>query len=219
MITTAYTSDTASTLCGAGISRYRFVHWLCDIVKNFMSDPRNIPDERLASLLFVQNGSGVDECRARFQVALPYSPDSRVAGTTPALLVSAGGVAYPVSPLINTYMNTAGCGTVSRRMQPKLLEGRIAAITESLDGTILLLDTIEDFMLFNKLPLERDGMVTQLTLKNLSEPQEIKAGEGANAKPLYQSVLSLSAVGSISWEQDTQGPVFRGVRPAYKAKE
>lgn len=219
MITTDYTESSRSTLCGAPLSRYRFSHWLCDIVKNFMSDPVNIPDERLSRLLFMQDGSCGDLCRALFQVALPYSPDSRKAGTTPAILVSAGESQQQAAPVVNGYNTTRFSSTVQVEMALRVLTGKIAVVTETLDGTLLLSDTIEMFLLTNRKHLENDGIVTQLNVKTASEPQEIKAGEGLNAKALYQTVIGISAVGSISWASDTQGPVFRGMRGQLGIKE
>ena len=83
-------------------------------------------------------------------------------------------------------------------------------MTESMDGTMLLMDTIENFLLVNNRNAALEGMVGKITLLNSSEVQEIKTGEAANAKPLYQAVLTLSVFGVVSWMSDTQGPVYRG---------
>lgn len=212
MISTDYTKATDSTLCGAAITRYRFSHWLCDILKNFMSDPLNIKDDRLARLLFIQDGPGKDDCRALFQVALPYSPDSRKAGTTPAVLVSVGTVSYPVPTVMDNYKQGGFSSATSVHSRIRTITGKVAIVTESVDGTNLFSDEIETFLVHNQRALQADGMLSYLNIKGSSEPQEIKTGEGSNAKPLYQVVIELSATGATEWTADMQGPLFRGTR-------
>lgn len=212
MITTDYTCQAnANTLCGAPLGRYRFTHWLCDTIKNYMSDPLNIRDERLSGLLFRQDGPEPDNCAASFLVSLPYSKDSRKACTTPAILVSAGEETYPVKTMLNMSPPMQLQPTVLKKHAVRSITGKIAVLTESLDGLLLLTDLLEDFIVSSQLEMSSEGMLTQLVLQGSSEPQEIKAGEGANAKPLYQSVIGIAAVGGITWTSDTQGPVYRGL--------
>lgn len=215
MITTDYTYDAnKNTLCGAPLTRYRFAHWLCDIVKNFMSDPEHIRDERLRGLLWPQDGIEPDECRASFRVGLPMDADSRKASVTPAILVSACQQDYPTDFINNgvpaTWYPAGGramyLGTAVRR-----IAGKIAVVTESLDGTLLLCDTIEDYLITNHRLFPKDGMIQRFTLTGSSEPAMLRVGEAGNAKELYQSVISVLVAGGIAWETDTQGPVFRGM--------
>ena len=212
---TDYTAKaTENTLCGAPMSRYRLTHWMLDILKNLFSSPLNIPDERLRSLLFIQNGPNPDNCAALFDIAAPYSKDSRKAGTTPAILVSCGATSYPM-PTINlmngaypTAINASGEYTDSAARQIGL---SIALITESCQGTQLIADIVEDFLLTHRHELTRDAMVSRVDITGGSEVQEIPAGKAANAKALYQIVIGLTCIGGITWTNDTQGPVYRGV--------
>jgi len=203
-----------NTLCSAPLTRYRFAHWLCDIVKNFMSDPEHIRDERLRGLLWPQDGVEPDECRAVFKVGLPMSPDSRKAGVTPAILVSAGQQQYPVNSInagIGASYPESGTRVMYEGTAVRQVTGKIAVVTESLDGTLLLCDILEDYLVTNTAGLVLDGMVQSLKVEGSSEPVMIKAGEAGNAKELFQTVVSLTAIGGLSWEADTQGPVFRGL--------
>jgi len=219
VVTSYLEEDVRDTLCGAPLTRYRTVHWLCDILRNFFSDPANIPDERLARLLRLQDGIGNDETRALFQVGLPWSKDSRKACTTPAILVSGGATSYPLQTL-NVLPGTAlpsGARTASSGRELRVLTLKVAVLTESHDGTLLLTDVLEDFLVMNGVNLAMDnGALSQFSVKGASEIQEIRAGEGMNAKEIYQSVIGCEAVGGLAWESDTQGPVFRGMQYAQK---
>jgi len=214
-ITTDYTeSAQINTLCAAPLTRYRFAHWLCDVVRNFMSDPEHIRDERLRGLLWPQDGIEPDNCRASFQVGLPLAHDSRKACVTPALLVSAGQQTYPAS-FINAGVaaeeTVTGIGAMYEGTAVRQVAGKIAVVTESLDGTLLLCDMLEDYLVAAGPLLQSDGMVQKLTLEGSSEPAMIRVGEAANAKELFQSVIGVTAAGGITWTTDTQGPVYRGV--------
>jgi len=215
MISTDYTEQVSQdSLKGTHISKYRLCHWLCDILKNFMRDPINIMDERLRSLLHITDIAGDDGCRSLFQIGLPFSTDTRKACTTPAILVSAGETSYPAVPInngINCTLGVIGAEQMYKRSVCRAVTASIAILTESLDGTQLLCDTIEDFLVTHALELAKDGMVSQFNVQGSTAPALIQAGEGGNAKNIYQSVIKIAAIGGITWSVDTQGPVFRGV--------
>lgn len=212
MITTDYTGK--DSLKGALLNKYRFSHWLVDILRNFMSDPINIKDERLCKLLLAQDGSGVDECRALFKVEVPFTADTRKACTTPAIFVSAGATEYPVrafNALGGDTKTLIGAKAAYSNSVLRKMAGNIAVITESCDGTQLLAGLIEDFLVVNAFQLQQDGMVSQLSVTGSSETKRIETGEAANAKDVYQIVIGITAIGGISWTTDTQGPVYRGI--------
>lgn len=217
-ITTDYTeSAQINTLCAAPLTRYRFAHWLCDVVRNFMSDPEHIRDERLRGLLWPQDGIEPDNCRASFQVGLPLAHDSRKACVTPALLVSVGQQTYPTT-LINAGTSALNepCGrrAMLHCTTERQVTGKIAIVTESLDGTLLLCDLLEDYLVINEKLFPMDGLVSALHCNGSSEPAMIRVGEAANAKELYQTVIGVTAVGGMAWDIDTQGPTFRGLDTA-----
>lgn len=214
-IVTDYTEKaTENTLCGAPLTRYRLVHWLVDILKNFMADPVNLRDDRLSRLLNIQDSPGADFCRSLFIVDVPYNTDTRKACTTPAIMVSAGETQYPAMPL-NAGSDAVAGAIQARQMYertvPRGIVAAVTVITESCDGTMLLADIIEDFLIRVDELLPIDGMVHKLTLTGGSGIKRITAGEGLNAKDVYQLSLTLTAVGGITWTVDTQGPIFRGV--------
>lgn len=212
MITTDYTEK--SSLCGAPLSRYRLSHWLVDTLRNFMSDPYNIRDERLRSLLQLQDGTEPDACRALFKVDVPFTQDTRKACTTPCVMVSTGEMAYPFRPVaagVGRRTYAAGTEISAMGFIPRQLTAAIAVVTESCDGTQLLTDTLEDFLVMNASRFPKDGLVSSLTVAGSTGPQRISIGQALNAKDLYQATISVTVCGALNWSTDTQGPVFRGL--------
>lgn len=215
-ILTDYTKNaTKDTLVCANLDKYRFSHWLCNIVQNFFSSPLNIKDERLNKLLFRQDGIDSDECRASIRVGLPLEKDSRTAGSTPAILVSATDAKYPITPINFGTPSTGGsigATQIGQSFLPRVLGGQLAVLTESLDGTYLMSEILEVFMATHRHLFQRDnGAVSQFNVLGSTGVQMIQAGQAGNAKELYQDVISVSAVGTVSYAFDTQGPVFRGI--------
>lgn len=209
-VTTSYTAeDTGSSLIGARLSKYRLAHWLCDILRNLLCDPVNIKDERLHALLESVDWAQRDNKRGLLRIEPPFSKDTRKACTTPAILVTAGNTKYPFVP-INNGVNPDRSGMYKRSVC-RSIGASIAVLTESADGTCLLSDTIEDFLVINSLPLTKDGMVSQFIVQGSSAVTRLAAGEAANAKDLYQIVISVEVTGGLSWTSDTQGPLFRGL--------
>lgn len=212
MITTDYTWN--NSLHGAPLSRYRLSHWLVDTLKNFMSDPCNIRDERLRGLLGLQDGVEPDACRALFKVDVPFTQDTRKACTTPCIMVSTGEMSYPFKPVNSGISQTPyamGVAMTAKGFVPRQLAATIAVVTESCDGTQLLTDTLEDFLVMNAQAFPKEGLVSQLTVAGSTGPQRISIGQALNAKDLYQSTISIVTTGALNWTTDTQGPVFRGV--------
>lgn len=215
-IVTEYTHDARedSLLC-ANLDKYRFSHWLCNIMQNFFSTPLNIKDERLNKLLFVQDGIDADKCRALIRVGLPMEKDSRTASETPAILVSATEAQYPVTPInfgIPSVDGAVGATQMGQSFLPRKVGGQIAVITEHLDGTYLLSEIIELFLAMNRHLFQMDnGAISQFNVLGSSGVQMIPTGQAGNAKELYQDVISVSAVGTVSYAFDTQGPIFRGL--------
>lgn len=215
MNTTDYTSgQNRDSLHGAHLGKYRLTHWLIDILKNFLSDPVNMKDERVRSLLHMQDGDSAEACGALFRVEPPYTKDTRKACVTPAVMVSAGETQYTLNPLNAGGPSVSGAiGAVGMytRTVGRSIAATVAVLTESCDGSLLLAGLIEDFLVINALLFKQEGMVHKLTVAGSSAPVRITAGEGGNAKDLFQVSLSLQASGALEWSVDTQGPVFRGL--------
>lgn len=61
-ISTYHTTEATSNSMKPGSSQqYRLLHWLKDILKNFLCDPTNIKDERVAKLMRLQDGATEQE--------------------------------------------------------------------------------------------------------------------------------------------------------------
>ena len=203
------------TLKPGALQGYRLVHWLADILRNWFSDPINLKDERLCRLLRLQDGDTETSLKALFDIGTPYSQDTKKACTTPMIIVGLGQTSYPVKNF-----NAIGSGPVAENgaipmytgMKYKTIDCQITVLTESYDGTLLLAGLIEDFLCINERLLAADnGMIAEFNVLGSTAPQELRIGAESNAKPIYQTVISIRTVGGLSWYADTQGPVFRGI--------
>lgn len=211
-----YTAEeNQDSLKSGAMQKYRLMHWLKDVLRNFFSDPANIKDARISRLLQLQDGANDDQLKALFQVGTQYSKESKKACTTPAIIVGIGETKYPM-PALNSLAARATLGGITpaesgARCMTTALQVTIA--TESYDGTVLLGDIIETFLIVNESLLVLDnGMISSFRVQGSSAVQDIQIGAASNAKTLYQSSIGISIVGGIGWNSDTQGPVYRGLR-------
>ena len=215
-IVTDYTKKAnANSMLPGASQQYRLLHWLIGILKNFLSDPINIKDERIASLLRLQDGATDTQLKALFSIGAPYTKDSRKAGTTPAITVSLGETSYPIhhiNALAAPITSEIGAQPMHKGAKFKSTQCGVSVATESYEGTVLLGGLIEDFLNINETLLAADSRtLSEFRVTGSTAPEELKAGTAHNAKSIYQLTIRISTLGGISWTQDTQGPVFRGV--------
>lgn len=207
--------DNPNTLKGGAMQGYRLVHWLADILRNFLADPINVKDERIARILHLQDGDTPETLRALFDIGTPYSQETKKACTTPMILIGLGDTSYPVKQFnLMGSQPTALNGAIPmyKGMKYRTIDCTVSVDTESYDGTVLLAGLIEDFLCINEHQFVRDNpMIAEFHVVGSSAPKEVGIGQGSNAKPVYQTVIQVRTVGGISWYTDTQGPVFRGV--------
>jgi hypothetical protein len=209
-----YTKEfNVDTLRDYPLQGYRLLHWLEDIITNWLSDPINIKDERLVSLLGLNN---IDDAvlASMCITGTPYTADTKFAGSSPKIIVSLGGTDYVASPVITHKCVNALNGSIPAHKGTKIKTTalKVSVYTESYDGTVLLAGLLEDFLAFSELQLLRDnGSISAFTVRGSSEISEIKQGSAANAKSLYTSTIMITVSGGIEWSTDVQGPVYRGV--------
>lgn len=201
---------------GGAMQNYRLMHWLADILRNFLCDPVNIKDERICKLMNLRDGIEEDQLNALFEVGTPFSQDSKKACSTPMIIVSLGQTQYPVRSIgsqLSPVMAENGAVHMSRNIKFKTVACTVSVATESYDGTMLLGGLIEDFLLINeRLFVQDNNTISEFNVQGSSEPQEIKIGTSANAKTIYQMKIAIQMAGNISWTTDTQGPLFRGIK-------
>jgi hypothetical protein len=199
-----------STLKQGTMGAYRFVHWMCDMLANFLSDPMNIRDDRLCNVLF-RSGPTL-----KIQVGPTYSKGVNYEGTTPAIIVGHSGTNYPSG---ETAVNTTNYGKLFEGSLPMAIEHRtkeialtITIVTESCDGTLLLGGLVEDFLIRNSkiIPI-CNRMLSLFLVRGLGEIQQIPVTQQSNAKELYAIQLQVHGKGTLAWALDTQGPVLRAI--------
>ena len=197
-----------------GLSAYRLMHWLCNILQNFFADPINIKDERLKSLLWRQDKKDETKLYAKFDIGTAYSQSTTKANTTPMIVVFVGDTVHD-----NSVVNQGVGGMIALNGARPMYQGRctkiiplnISITTESYDGTLLLAGLIEDFLTVNELQLIEDcRMINIFKVASVTAPK--KTEDQNAAKETYQSFIQIQTSGCIAWTTDTQGPVFRGIR-------
>ena len=196
-------------------SEYRTLHWLKDIIANFMSDPINIKDERLCRLLNFQNGDKETNQNALFDIGTAYGTGTQKATTTPMLLISYCGTQYQVKPINQIGIGpftTNGSVPMYRGMKYKTMSFKITITTETYDGNLLLSSFIQDFLLINENQFVRDNhSINEFHVLGMQEPQMVRCGEDVHAKTVFKTTIGLVIDGGLSWVTDTQGPVYRGL--------
>lgn len=215
-ITTDYTAEgNQDTMEPGGLSAYRLMYWMVDILKNWFADPINIKDNRLQSLLWKQDdNSKEDRLHAVFDIGPAYSPDTKKAHTTPMMVVMVGDISHDLNGLnlpggAATGLN--GAMPMYYGMRLKTIPLMISITTETYDGTLLLGGYIEDFLTTHEKLLQADcGMLSSFQVIGMTAPK--KTGDTAQAKDTFESIIQIQTVGCIGWSVDTQGPVFRGLR-------
>lgn len=215
-ITTDYTAEgNQDTMEPGGLSAYRLMYWMVDILKNWFADPINIKDNRLQSLLWKQDdNSKEDRLHAVFDIGPAYSPDTKKANTTPMMVVLVGDISHDLNGL-NLPGGAAnglnGAMPMYYGMRLKTIPLMISITTETYDGTLLLGGYIEDFLTTHEKLLQADcGMLSSFQVIGMTAPK--KTGDTAQAKDTFESIIQIQTVGCIGWSVDTQGPVFRGLR-------
>lgn len=209
-----YTSESnKDTLYRYPLQSYRLLHWIEDIISNWLCDAINIKDERLSSLLGIAD-IREEELSSLCTVGTPYDPDTKRAGSTPKIIVSVGATSYPLD-IINQ-RSTVNALNGNRPFYSssvyKTTGLNVSVYTESYDGTILLAGLLEDFFVTHETELLHDNMsLSSFYIKGSSAVTEIKQGSAANAKSIYGITIEMTVSGSIKWDSDTQGPVYRGI--------
>lgn len=192
----------------------RIVKYFRDLLLNWLAQPRNIKDKRILSMLYLPNGQLRPGC---VKVDTPYDPDKAFAGTTPAIVVSRGPVKYDLSPVNTNPLNSDFINNPTQAMvgqfRLKTFPVNINVITQSHDGTDLIAELLQLFLVMNHQAIREDcSLLSFVQVGGVSEIQAVKPAEAGNAKQVYAASITLNVGTHVTWTQDTQGPVFTGIR-------
>lgn len=133
---TDYTEQ--STLSEGFGQQYRIVKYMKDILNNFFADSRNIKDPRLLKLMYDRKGNLNKDC---IKVGCTFDPDTKYAGTTPAVIIGVGDISYakrPINEPGNPAFRTNPLNSPTYEWRIKNIPVVVSVITESYDGTLLL---------------------------------------------------------------------------------
>lgn len=201
-----------STLPDAFGQQSRVVKYIKDILNNFFADSRNIKDQRLVSLMYDPKGNLNKDC---VKVGCAFSPDKRYQGTTPAIIISLGEISYMARPVNrggNPQFGRNPMASPNLQWRIKQIPVIVSVVTQSYDGTILLAQLIQTFLMMNSQSIQSDcNNISSIAVMQVSAVQPVPNGQMGNAKQVYMSEISVAASSVLSWTHDTQGPVFRGL--------
>lgn len=211
---TVFTDYTEQSTFSVGYGQQsRIVKYVRDLLNNWFADSRNIKDQRILSLMYDKEGNLSRNC---IKLSTPFNPSKIYAGTTPAILVSLAEITYS-----GRYINNPGNPYFADNpMQSPVAHHRfknipinITVLTQNHDGTVLLAQLIQMFLVVNSYSILQDcNSLRFFQVQSISAPTEVGEGQAGNAKKLYSSTISILTQSALVWSSDTQGPVFRGLK-------
>lgn len=209
MITTDYTNQ--NTFQSGIVQQYRLLKYIRDILINWFSDKRNIKDQRLHSLLYKDDQLNID-C---IKIGSPFNTDSIYSGTTPSVYVGLQNIQY-----LGNGVNKGGNPQFGiNPMQAPIMQYRLKNInfqinvtTQSYDGTVLLTELIQMFLVVNSSYIESDcNALNYFRVTGLTPIEVVQPSQIGNSKQIYNQKINVATCGAVTWVEDTQGPVFRGI--------
>lgn len=217
-VTTDYTEkENKSTLEFGGMQTYRVVHWLKDVLKDFLLSSRNLLDERLGISADRKDDLDAERVDSLFRVDTTFNSNARAAGATPLILVSAVGTTYPhgVLAYAGGRDDTTGNGiAVYRGTRLRALDAKVSVYTKSYDSNMLLAGLLEDFLLMHEKDLIKDcGSLSNFSITGCNGPTMVGGQElGSAETAVYQSEIGVRMAGYVHWIANVPGPRFRGVQ-------
>lgn len=165
-------------------------------------------------MLYLPNGQLLPGC---IKVDTPYDPDKAFAGTTPAIVIGRGAIRYDLVPVNSNPLNASFLKNPTEPIvgdfRLKSFPVNIAIFTQSHDGTDLLAELIQLFILMNSRAILADcKLLNFVQVSGISQIQAIKPAEAGNAKHIYATTVTIQVGTHVTWTEDTQGPVFTGIR-------
>lgn len=214
---TDYTESDNTFNVGFG-QQTRIIKYIRDILLNWFADSRNIKDSRLLPLLYDRKGS---LNKGLIKVDTPFNQDKRFSGTTPAVIINRGAIQYDLQPVNSNPGNPAFTNNptnpIISQFRLKTFNVTITVITESHDGTDLLAELIQLFLAMNYKAIREDcPLLNAFKMLGVSQIQKLQQGQQGNAKQLYLTNITVLIGTHITWTEDTQGPVFNGIRLSSK---
>lgn len=208
MIVTDYTESVSQ---GAG-QQYRIIKYIKDVLNNWFADSRNIKDQRLLRLLYTPQGELNKDC---IRLGCAFDPQKTYAGTTPAIVISLGDIQYsqrPVTMGMSSAFPNNPTEPIIGHWRTKIVPIQVSVITQSYDGTVLLTQLLQLFLLTNSYVIAADcNGLSSFDVQAVQAPKELPPGQSGNAKHVFASSVGIHASTIVSWKQDTQGPVFKGI--------
>lgn len=205
MNVTDYTVD-SSTMIGP-ILPSRFGTYLLDLLKQWFSDPRNIPLDELKGLKYIDGDSIAAINASDVFLGIEWPDDQKLSGKTPAVLISYGnltsskrGSAIPMPsrqfPGHQELVNIAYDISVVIR-------------TTAYAGTQVLSELIYTYLNTYSRRIQKDANLSSFMVSGLT-PSTLSQSPG-DSKDTFNASIVCKVTGTFVSSTDTTGPVFRGL--------
>ena len=205
MNVTDYTQD-KSTIVGP-IMPSRFGSYLCDLVKLWLSDNRNIEMDTLKGLKYVDGDTPAAYNASSVYVDIEWPENKNLSGMVPAILITFG----------NTTAGTIGMTIPSDtphfpgRQFTRSIEFDINIVvrTSAYIGTQCLSELLFMYLSTFSREIQKDAGVSKFNVLQLTPP-EISQSPG-DSKDVFSANIVCKAQSIFNVAVDTVGPTFRGI--------
>lgn len=186
----------------------RFANYLLDLIKLWLSDPRNIPVDELKGLKYIDGDTISALNSSDVYVDIAWPEDQRISGKTPAILIAYGnstskktGIAIPI------------CANGNFPGQGNLLtidyDINIIVRAASYTGVQVLSEMVFDYLRIFQRKIQTDANLSSFTVVQLTNP-DMSQSPG-DVKDVFRASIVCKVSGTYVSCIDTTGPVFRGV--------
>lgn len=204
MNVTDYTKP-ESTIVGP-MTPSRFGSYMLDLIKIWLSDPRNIQSEALKGLTYVDGDSEHAMNASSVYVDLEWPDSQKVAGKTPAVFVTFGGTSIgDVGKGINQNRTHFPGSQWAKRME---FDITIVVRTAAYAGTQYLTELLYMYLNTFADKIQQDSGVSKFMAMQ-STPPQLSQSPG-DSKDVFNATIVCKALSVFTVTVDTAGPVFQG---------
>ena len=197
-----------STLKGP-ILPARFSSYMLDLVKIWLSDPRNITEDALKGLRYVDGDSEAAINGADVFVDIAWPDDQRVSGKTPAIIVMYGNVSSESNTMAIPITNPHFPG--NQQLLRSYFDIHVLIKTSTYAGTQVLTEMLFTYLRTFSEAIKKDSGVSMFYVSGMTAP-ELSQSPG-DVKDVFKSSIVCKVASVYVSTIDTVGPVFRGIKP------
>lgn len=197
-----------STLKGP-ILPARFSSYMLDLIKIWLSDSRNITEDALKCLRYVDGDSEAAINGSDVFVDIAWPDDQRISGKTPAIIVMYGNTSSESNTMAIPITNAHFPG--NQQLLKSYFDIQIIVKTATYSGTQVLSEMLFTYLRTFSEVIKKDSGVSMFHVSGLTSP-ELSQSPG-DVKDAFKSAIVCKVASAYVSTVDTSGPVFRGIKP------